>query len=134
MKIVEFQVKGNYTPNIFLHALSGRNFQLKSNSRQLIIPPDHKFLNVTITSDKEVYQPQEEGIFEVQLTDKDGNPVQAELALGLTDASVYYIQSEYAQDIRQFYYGDKKQQSIQTQASFYQRPYMKFVRGDNVKL
>ena len=134
VKSIDFKVQGNYTPNLFLNAVSGSNYQLKTATKQIIVPPDHKFLNVTITSDKQVYQPQEEGTFEITLTDNDGNPVSAEVALGLTDASVYYIQSEYAQDIRQFYYGDKKPQSIRTQTSFNQRRYVKFVRDENGNL
>ncbi|TAL27934.1 MAG: hypothetical protein EPN97_15825 [Alphaproteobacteria bacterium] len=134
VKLVEVPVKSNYTPNVFLSAMSGDHYQMKMNALQVIVPPVEKFLNVKITSDKEVYQPQEEGAFELTVTDKDGKPVTGEVALGLVDASVYYIHDEYAQDIRQFFYGDKRQQSIQTQTSFQQHPYVKLVRGENNEL
>ena len=125
VKMVELPVDGKYIPNIFLSAVSGDHYQLKSANIQLIVPPAEKFLNVKVTSDKATYQPQEEGTFGIEVTDKDGKPVSAEVAIGLTDAAVYYIQDEYAPDIRQFFYGDKKLLSVQTQASFYQRPYVK---------
>ncbi len=124
VKLVEIPVKANYTPNIFLNALSGDHYQLKTNSLQVIVPPAEKFLNIKVTSDKLVYQPQEEGTFDVAVTDKDGKPVSAEIAMGLTDAAVYYIQGEFAPDIRQYFYGEKRQQTIQTQTSFNQRSYM----------
>lgn len=132
VKLAELPVTGNYTPNIFLNALSGQDYQLKSTGLQIIVPPEGKFLNVKVTSDKAVYQPQEEGVFDIEVTDNDGKPVSnAEVTVGLTDAAVYYIQNEIAPDIRQFFYGDKRQQAIQTQASFYQRAFAKFVRDDN---
>ena len=134
VKLVEVPVKPNYTPNIFLNALSADHYQMKTNALQVIVPPAEKFLNVKISSDKEVYQPQEEGTFDLTVTDKDGKPVSGEIALGLVDASVYYIHDEYAQDIRQFFYGDKRQMSLQTQTSFQQRPYIKLVRGENNEL
>ncbi|MFH1157332.1 MAG: MG2 domain-containing protein [Pseudomonadota bacterium] len=130
VKLVEIPVEANYTPNVFIQALSGANFQLKTASLQVIVPPAEKFLNVKVTSDKAVYQPQEEGVFDVEVTDKEGKPVSAEVAIGLTDAAVYYIQGEYAPDIRQFFYGDKRPLSIQTQTSFYQRPTALFVRDE----
>lgn len=134
VKMLDVKVADNFVPNVFLSAAGVEQFQLKMNSLQLIVPPRSKFLNVTASSDKAVYQPQEEGVFDVKVTDADGKPVSAEISLGLVDASVYYIQSELAPDIRQFFYGEKRQLGIQTQASFYQRPYVKLVRGDNNEL
>lgn len=134
VKLVELPVNDNYTPNIFLNAISGQQYQLKQAQLQAIVPPSDKFLNVKVTSDKAVYQPQEEGTFDVEVTDKHGKPVQSEVAIGITDAAIYYIQGEYAQDIQQFFYGEKKQLSIQTQASFYQRPYTLLMRGEDGSL
>lgn len=128
VKLVEVPITENHTPNVFMHAVSGDHYQLKQTNLQLIVPPDGKFLNVKITSDKEVYQPQEECVFDIEITDSDGRPVQGEVSLGLVDASVYYIQGEYAPDIRKFFYGDKKPQNVRTQASFYQRQYVDLVK------
>ncbi len=134
VKLIEVPVTAQLTPNFFFAALSGDRYQLKTTATQIIVPPAKQFLNVAVTSDKAVYQPQEEGTFAIKVTDKDGKPVSAEIALGLTDAAVYGIQEEIAEDIRQYFYGDKRQQSIQTQASFYQRPYLNLVRSDNKTL
>jgi len=134
VKLLEMKVAGNETPNFFLNAVSGDHYQLKSAGLQIIVPPEEKFLNVNIASDKAEYQPREDGTFDVTVTDNNGKPVSADIALGLTDAAVYYIQDEYAPDIRKFFYGDKKQLSIQTQASFYQRPYVTLLRDDKGNL
>jgi len=124
VKLVEFPVTEGYTPNVFLSAVSGLEYQLRMNALQLIVPPEDKFLNVKIISDKEVYRPQEEGVFDIEVTDQTGAPVVGEVSLGVVDSSVYYIQSEMAMDIRQFFYGTKRQQSVQTQSSFSQRSYV----------
>lgn len=134
VKMLEFKVEPTFTPNIFLNAVSVENFQLRTHNLQLIVPPDEKFLNIKIVSDKETYRPREEGVFDIEVTDNLGRPVSGEVSLGLVDASVYYIQDEYVQDIRQFFYGTKRQQSVQTNSSFYYKPYQKFVRGENLGL
>src|SRR6185312_14151413 len=66
--------------------------------------------------------------------DDTGKPVSAEVAFGLVDASVYYIQGDYAEDPRQFYFGTKRQHPIQTQSTMNQKSYTKLVLGDNDEL
>lgn len=134
VKLLEFEVKDTFTPNIFLHALTVENYQLKMAQIPLIVPPDQKFLNIKVISDKATYRPQEEGLFDIEVTDYQGEPVMGEVSLGLVDASVYYIQEEYVQDIRQFFYGTKRQLSVQTNSSFYYKQYQKFVRAEDSSL
>ena len=134
VKLVEFPVQEGYLPNIFLNAVSSDHYQLKNYALQLIIPPDEKFLNIKIKSDKEIYKPREQGNFEIEVLDKNGHPVAGEISLGLVDASVYYIQEEYAKDIREFFYGTKRQQTVQLQTSFNQRSYQKLELDKNAKI
>ncbi|MBK6896672.1 MAG: tetratricopeptide repeat protein [Alphaproteobacteria bacterium] len=131
VKLIEIPITDKFTPNIFLNAESVDMFQIKQNAVQIIVPPDDKLLNVKVTSDKVVYQPQEEGTYEIEVTDGNGKPVSGEIALGITDASVYYIQSELAEDIRKFFYGAKKYDSIQTYASFYQYAFVNYALDEN---
>ncbi len=72
--------------------------------------------------------------FRFQRDDADGRPVAAEVALGLIDESVSYIQRDYAGDPRQFYYGTKRARMVQTQSSFNQKAYVKLVEGANKRL
>ena len=51
--------------------------------------------------------------------------------MGLFDESVKYIQQDYAGDPRQFYYGAKRGQMVQTQSSFNQKSYVKLTEGLN---
>jgi hypothetical protein len=97
------------------------------DSKQVIVPPVRQFLAVRWKPDREQYQPREEGTFSITTTDVDGRPVAAEIALGLIDQSVNYIQSDYAGDPRQFYYGNKRGQMVQTQSTFNQKSYARMV-------
>ena len=57
-----------------------------------------------------------------------------EVALSLVDESVFYIQSDYAGDPRQFYFGTKRAHQIQTQATMNQKSYAKLVVGEKEEL
>ena len=134
VKLIEVPIRDFYTPNLFVNGLSADHFQLKMAKQEVIVPPEKRFLNIKITTDKEVYTPREEARVEVEVTDHQARPVQTELALGMVDASVYYIQSEYAKDIREFFYGQKRPLSVNTQTSFNQRRYMQLVRTEKDQL
>jgi uncharacterized protein YfaS (alpha-2-macroglobulin family) len=60
----------------------------------------------------------------------DGEPVSAEVALSLVDEAVASIQSDYAQDVRPFFYGDKKPWNVRTTTSVDQRPYRRYTLDD----
>ncbi|MDX6290075.1 MAG: alpha-2-macroglobulin, partial [Blastocatellia bacterium] len=80
------------------------------------------------------YQPREEGSLSITARDVNGKPVAAEIALGLIDESVKYIQQDYAGDPRQFYYGEKRAQTVQTQSTFSQKSYARLVEGTDKRL
>jgi hypothetical protein len=101
--------------------------QLFAATKQLVVPPVQQFLTVDVKSDREQYEPREEGTLWITTKDVDGRPVAAEVALGLIDESVKYIQQDYAGDPRQFYYGSKRALQVQTQSTFQQKSYARLV-------
>src|ERR1041384_2243628 len=97
------------------------------DTKQVVVPPVEQFLTVAVNSDREQYQPREEGTLSILTKDADGRPVSTEVALGLVDESVKYIQTDYAGDPRQFYYGQKRRQVVQTQSTLNQKAYARLV-------
>src|SRR5439155_415317 len=86
--------------------------QYATDTKQIIVPPTKNFLTVDVKPDRSQYQPRDEGSFVVTTRNDAGRPVSAEVAFGLVDESVFYIQSDYAGDPRQFYFGTKRQHPI----------------------
>jgi hypothetical protein len=126
-KLIEVPIEEKHVPNIFLQAAMVSDGNLFVDSKQVVVPPVQQFLTVAVKADREQYQPREEGTLAITTTDANGRPVAAEVALGLIDQSVNYIQSDYAGDPRQFYYGTKRGQNVQTQSTFNQKAYARFV-------
>jgi uncharacterized protein YfaS (alpha-2-macroglobulin family) len=126
-KLIELPIEEKHVPNIFLNALMISDAQLFEDTKQIVVPPVEHFLTVDVKPDRERYQPREEGTFSITARDANGKPVAAEIALALFDESVKYIQTDYAGDPRQFYYGSKRSQSVQTQSTFNQKSYLRLV-------
>jgi alpha-2-macroglobulin len=126
-KLIEVPIEEKHIPNIYLNALMISNAQRYLDVKQVVVPPVERFLQVAVNADREQYEPREEGTLAISAKDANGRPVSAEIALGLVDESVKYIQQECAGDPRQFYYGRKRAHTVQTQSTLDQRPYARFV-------
>jgi uncharacterized protein YfaS (alpha-2-macroglobulin family) len=133
-KLIEVPIEEKHVPNIYLSAAMVSEAQLFIATKQVVVPPIQQFLTVDLKADREQYQPREEGTLSITAKDANGKPVSAEIALGLFDESVKYIQQDYAGDPRQFYYGAKREQTVQTQSSFNQKSYVRLVEGENKQL
>jgi uncharacterized protein YfaS (alpha-2-macroglobulin family) len=126
-KLIEVPIEEKHIPNIYLSALMISDAAAYSDTKQVVVPPVDRFLDVAVKADREQYQPREEGTLNISTKDAYGRPVAAEIALGLVDESVKYIQQDYAIDPRQFYYGTKRQHTVQTQSTLDQKGYARFV-------
>jgi uncharacterized protein YfaS (alpha-2-macroglobulin family) len=134
VKLVELPIEEKHVPNIFLGATLVSDRQIFTDTKQVVVPPLKNFLTVEVKPDRTQYQPRDEGTLTVTTKDDEGKPVSAEVAFGLVDESVFYIQSDYAGDPRQFYFGTKRNQQTQTQGTMNQKGYAKLVPWENEQL
>jgi alpha-2-macroglobulin len=126
-KLIELPVEEKHVPNVYLSALMISDASVFLDMEQVVVPPVERFLAVAVKADREQYQPREEGTLAISAKDINGRPVAAEIALGLVDESVKYIQQDYAGDPRQFYYGFKRALTVQTQSTLNQKTYARLV-------
>jgi uncharacterized protein YfaS (alpha-2-macroglobulin family) len=131
VKLIDLLIEEKHVPNIFLGATLVSDRQIFTDAKQIIVPPTKNFLTVDVKPDRPQYQPREEGTLTVTTKNDEGKPVSAEVALSLVDESVFYIQSDYAGDPRQFYFGTKRNHLVQTQSTMNQKNYAKLVLGEN---
>jgi hypothetical protein len=111
-----------YSPNCTVTVSTIYKNQWLTKTRNLAVPPDHKVITVKITPDKSKYRPREKARYTIQTTDYKGNPVSAEVALGIVDESIYAIQDEFVEDIRKFFYS-RRYGRVYTTTSLHQYSY-----------
>src|SRR5258705_1467399 len=134
VKLIELPIEEKHVPNIFLSAALVNDRQIFIDTKQVVVPPTKNFLTVDVKPDRTQYQPREEGTFIITTRDDSGKPVPAEVAFSLVDESVFYIQQDYAGDPRQFYFGTKRQQLVQTHRTMNQKSYARLIKGENDQL
>ncbi|HEX8235004.1 MAG TPA: MG2 domain-containing protein [Abditibacteriaceae bacterium] len=116
-KEVSIPVRHEHVPNFALAAAVVKNFEVFQAQAEVFVPPTQQLINVSVASDKNEYKPGEKGTFTLKATDSAGNPARAELSVALADASLFYIQKDYAPDIRTFYYGERRAISVNLDSS-----------------
>ena len=126
-KLIEVPIEQKHVPNIYLSAAMVSDATWFMDTKPVVVPPVEQFLAVAVKADREQYQPREEGTLSITTKDADGHAISTEVALGLTDESVKYIQADYAGDPRQFYYGQKRGHTVQTQSTLTQKAYARLV-------
>ena len=134
VKLVELTLGDQHIPNVYLTASMVMDLALHQDTKELIVPPIQKFLDVTVKPDRQEYLPRQEATLLITTRDADGKPVKAEVSLGVADESVYAIQEDYAGDPRPFFYGQKRGPIVQTSSSFQQRPYIKLIESKGGRL
>lgn len=105
--LLEFPIEMNYSPNVYMTVSFMSGGELISGTKLIPVPAKDKFINLTVTPDKETYLPGEDATFKIKSTDYKGNPIQSEVSLGVVDEAIYAIKPETTLDIRKFFYGKR---------------------------
>ena len=127
VKLLHVDVGDEHVPNVTLMAVTVDGGQVHMDQEHVIVPPEKFFLDVEVLADADEREPGTSGTLTVVTKDVNGEPVSAEVSLGLVDASVLAIQSEYAVDPRQFFYGEKRQHAVYTQGTWSVKSFVRLV-------
>ncbi|PQV64468.1 hypothetical protein B1R32_105150 [Abditibacterium utsteinense] len=125
-KEVDIPIEKKHVPNFFLAAALVQDFEVYQAQTEVFVPPTKQLLNLKVSGDKATYKPGETGTFQIEARDYSGKPARAEVSLALVDASLFYIQKDYAPEIRGFYYGERRQNSVNLDSSRSGNPEARF--------
>ncbi|NRA97021.1 MAG: hypothetical protein HRU14_12520, partial [Planctomycetes bacterium] len=115
--VLSLPIAKAYVPNVHLTAYTVRDGGFFTAVHELLVPPTGKLLDVAMTFDKPVYKPGERGEVTISVTDADGHPVPAHVAMTCLDASLFYIHQDQTPDIRRFFYGSRRPRRSSGQGS-----------------
>lgn len=103
--IVPIEVVKKDMPNFFVEALTVYNAKVYTETKEIVVPPENRVLEVALEPSAETYKPGEKATVKIKLTDLDGKPFQGQTTVAIYDKSVEYISGgPNSGDIRQFYW------------------------------
>jgi hypothetical protein len=121
-QVVDLKIEEKHQPNFAFAVAVLANDEFYSGSKNVIVIPEAKFLNIEITTNKEIYRPQDDGELTVKVTNKDGKGVATELSVGIVDESIYALAPDITRDIKKVFYS-KRYNRVSTYSSIYFRFY-----------
>ncbi|MGD2270830.1 MAG: MG2 domain-containing protein, partial [Desulfobacterales bacterium] len=109
-------------PNFFVEAFSVYHGRVHSETREIVVPPEQRMLNVTVTPSKKTYRPAEKARLTLRLTDYFQRPHQGSAVITVYDRSVEYIAGgSNIPEIREFFWKWRRHHYPQTQSSLSRR-------------
>lgn len=88
----------------WVHFLYLENDKVYYAERRLRVPPASRAVQVEVTADRAVYKPGQPGVFSIRTLDAAGQPVAAQVTLGVVDEAVYGVKQDDTPDgLRVFY-------------------------------
>ncbi|MEX2176034.1 MAG: MG2 domain-containing protein [Pirellulaceae bacterium] len=92
-------------PNFFVEAVTISGGNVYSETKEVIVPPEKRVLNVSVLPSKEAYKPGEKGKVKVHVTDASGENFVGQTVLTMYDKSVEYISGgSNVPDIKEFFW------------------------------
>ncbi len=112
--VVPIEVVKKDMPNFFVEALTVYNAKVYTETKEIVVPPENRVLDVAIDPSAETYKPGEKATVKIKLTDFDGRPFQGQTTVAIYDKSVEYISGgPNSGDIREFYWKWRRQHQPQ---------------------
>jgi len=101
---VSIPVTAEHSPSItpvFSFFYNGRYY---SEGLSLNVPSMHKLLNISITSNKSEYKKGENAEVKIKVRDASGNPVSAQMSLGIVDKAIYALRKSATPAVHSSFY------------------------------
>ncbi|MBL4845840.1 MAG: hypothetical protein JKY65_09960, partial [Planctomycetes bacterium] len=94
LALFSLRIDSSMAPNAFLSVLLPGDEQALTASKKLEVPAIENLIDVTVVADKAEHRPGETATFRLKATDYQGNPVQAELGLGVVDEALFALRED----------------------------------------
>jgi hypothetical protein len=111
--VIELPIEGVYVPNIYVSVVLVRPAtdssppDIRLGYTELRVKPVQQLLNVTLNTDRAVYEPGDTVDLTISATDYQDNPVEAELSLAVVDKAVLSLQEGNVPAIDDVFYGER---------------------------
>jgi len=103
----DLPITADAQPNLELNVAFIRNDQLYQANLSIKVPPLQQQLQVDITPEKQVFQPQQTAGYDVFARDWQGKPVSADFSFGVVDEAIYSLYPDSSGDIVKKLYPDR---------------------------
>jgi hypothetical protein len=122
--VEEIAVVKRDMPNFFVEAVTVAGGKVYSETKELIVPPEKRVLNVEVLPSATAYKPGQKGRVKVRLTDHSGENFVGSTVISMYDKSVEYISGgSNVGNIKEFFWKWRRHHNPQHQDSLAKSSY-----------
>ncbi len=116
--VEQIAVLGKDMPNFFVEALTISGGKLYSETREIVVPPEKRVLNVAVQTSRETYKPGQKARVSIKLTDLAGKPFVGSTVVAMYDKAVEYISGgSNVEEIKSFFWKWRRTHSPSNESS-----------------
>ena len=116
----EIAVVAKDMPNFFVEALTISGGKLYTETKEIVVPPEHRVLNVAVQPSREQFKPGQKARVSIKLTDLAGKPFVGSTVVAMYDKAVEYISGgSNIEDIKAFFWKWRRSHSPATESSLF---------------
>ena len=98
-EILKVPIREGYAPNVFVRLVSLKKGRRRARRLNLAVYPRRHFVDVEVSTNRQSYGPGEKAEVTIR-TRRNGQPVPAEVELGIVDEAVFRVREDDTPDIR----------------------------------
>jgi len=102
--VAEIKVSKKDMPNFYVEAMTVSGGRIHTTTKEIIVPPEKRILNVDVIPSKTAYKPGEKAKMKIHVTDFTGENYSGQTVVSIYDKSVEYIASATTPDIKEFFW------------------------------
>ncbi len=116
--VQEIEVVKRDMPNFFIEAVTVAGGRVHTQTKEVVVPPEKRILNVEVIPSKTEYKPGEKGKVKLKVTDSTGEGYAGTTVLTMYDKSVEYISGgSNVPEIKEFFWKWRRRHNPQHQDS-----------------
>ncbi|MEW6087177.1 MAG: MG2 domain-containing protein [bacterium] len=116
--VEEIEITKKDMPNFFVEAFTISNGKIFSETKEIIVPPEKRVLNVEVIPSSKSYKPGEKAKIKIRLTDFFNKPFAGSTVMSVYDKSVEYISGgSNVPEIKAFFWKWRRHHYPQTSSS-----------------
>lgn len=116
--VEEIEVVKKDMPNFFVEAVTISDAQVHRETKEIVVPPEKRILNVAVLPSSKEYKPGEEATVKVHVTDHTGENFVGSTVVTIYDKSVEYVSGgSNVPDIKEFFWKWRRQHHPSHQTS-----------------
>ncbi|WP_425614362.1 alpha-2-macroglobulin [Anatilimnocola sp. NA78] len=116
--VEEIEIVKRDMPNFFVEALTIADGRVHVETKEVIVPPERRILNVEVLPSATTYKPGQKAKVKIKLTDLQGENYSGSTVVSVYDKSVEYISGgSNVPEIKEFFWKWRRHHNPQTQES-----------------